>query len=91
MSWGNRFPDGFVANYRFNIEGNIPDKTWKSFRTKFLKQNAPGWACSKLYDKYSKSFRVDVRTTDVNHMNAVSKDTLDLIVATLSLLAVKEL
>lgn len=90
MSWSNKVPDGFFLNVRWHFDGNIPDKMWQSFRKKFIKEHASGWSCSKLYDKYGKSVRVDLRCTDVTAVGANTLDTLDFLHTTLSLIVVKE-
>lgn len=43
MSWGSTFPMGFVASMKWQFEGDIPQKVWTNFRTKFSKKHAPGW------------------------------------------------
>jgi hypothetical protein len=93
MSYGSAgFPDGFVANMKWRFDGNIPDKVWKQFRTKFAKEHAKGWHVKKLFRPWRSGGEVVVsfKTTDPNVAREIASDQWEFLKATLSLLAVKE-
>lgn len=86
------WPDGFVANMKWRFEGNIPDKVWKNFRTKFAAEHSPGWKVKKNYRKWRGGGEVTVsfHTTDPQVAATMPPDQWEFLKATLSLLAVKQ-
>lgn len=91
MSYATGWPDGFVANMKWRFDGNIPDKVWRQFRTKFAKEHAKGWAVKKLYKGWHNAGEVVIsfKTTDPNVAREITADQWEFLKATLSLLAVK--
>jgi hypothetical protein len=83
---------GFSASQQWEFEGDIPKKTWKSFRTKFAKEHAPGWRVKKLYNRYRIVGQtvVSFQTTNADTAREMTADQWEFLKATLSLLTVKE-
>lgn len=91
MSFGNKIPMGFMATMKREFEGDLPEKVWRSFRIKFIKEHAPGWEVKKLHNRYGRkggNVCVTFRTTNPNTAN-LTADQWEFLKATLSLLAVK--
>lgn len=93
MSGAAPFPMGFIASMKWEFEGDIPEKVWRNFRTKFSKEHAPGWAVKKLAHKWRHNACVTVsfRTTNPDTAREMTSDQWEFLKATISLLAVKEM
>lgn len=92
MSGAAPWPDGFCAHMKWVFEGNIPEKVWRNFRTKFVKEHAPGWTVKKLFQTWRRGGQVVVsfHTTEPNTAREMTTEQWDFLKATISLLAVKE-
>lgn len=93
MSWSKSgWPDGFVANMKWEFEGEIPPKTWKEFRTKFAKEHAPGWKVKKMTKNWRQQSAtvVSFNTTNPDVAREIPADQWEFLKATISLLLVKE-
>lgn len=92
MRFGNRIPMGFMATMKWEFEGDLPEKVWRGFRTKFIKEHAPGWEVKKLHNRYGREggvVHVTFRTTNPDTAREMTADQWEFLKATLSLLAVK--
>jgi hypothetical protein len=91
MSFGNRYPEGFVCNNRVRIAGDFPEKVWRQFRTKFITEHAPGWKVGKVCSSYGEPETVvNFRTFSVETARQMTQESWDLLIATLSLMAMPE-
>lgn len=90
MSGSSPFPMGFVANMKWHFDGEIPDKAWKSFRTQFSQEHAPGWVVRKQTTR-SRYYRqssvvVSFRTTNPDTAREMSSEQWEFLKAMISLL-----
>lgn len=90
MSGAAPWPSGFCAHMKWSFEGNIPDKVWKQFRTKFSKEHAAGWDVKKLFQKWGRGqVVVSFHTTDPDVARTMTTEQWEFLRATISLLTVR--
>jgi hypothetical protein len=93
VSFGNRIPFGFSASMKWQFEGDIPSKVWKGFRTKFVKEHAPGWQVKKYHTHWGKNggdVVVTFQATNPDTAREMTGEQWEFLKATISLMAVKE-
>lgn len=84
---------GFVANMKWQFEGDIPVKVWKTFRTKFAKEHAPGWKVKKCHQDWGRNggtVTVSFHTTSPDTAREISAEQWEFLKATISLLVTKQ-